>query len=278
MRHLFFVSCWLLCEWRSVIRVRVAVELALQDPRVILHHYQSLKAHNQNESTEIDNVFVRRQERDQQTQQVERQLEELQRVAAAKMDSLPPAKREKYGRLLEENRALSEEVRNKQSELERINADIEDAENELRRDPYRDDYARLEKMLLRVEHERDELEEEAKQTSLDPAEARERLLAKAKQDNARLMQLGQRLQEVQDTVVRKRNVRSSLAHALVVGLRRRAMARVVVGASCCLLAALANQPRGDCRLLRTLSKTWKSARAKLGIVRSTRCCTSATKK
>ena len=126
------------------------------------------------------------------------------------MNSLPRDKQELYGRLLEENRDLTEQIRGKQAELERMNFDIDEVEQQLRRDPYRDEYARLEKMLGRVERERGELEEEAAQTSLDPAEARERLLAKAREDNQRLMDMAERLEGMQDAIARKRQTLQDL--------------------------------------------------------------------
>lgn len=181
------------------------------DPREIHHYFNSLRARNQHEAKEIDNVFLRRQERDQQTAQVDQQLQQLQHQAAEKMNSLPHDKQQLYHRLLQENGALGEDIRNKQAELERLNADIDEVEQQLRRDPYRDEYARLEKMLTRVEREREQLEEEAAQTSLDPAEARAKLLEKAREDNARLVQLAERLQDVQDTISRRRSTLQDLA-------------------------------------------------------------------
>lgn len=114
---------------------------------------------------------------------------------------------------------LADDIRAKQSDLERLNMDIDEVEQQLRRDPYRDEYARMEKMLGRVERERAELEEEAAQTSLDPEEARAKLLAKARDDNNRLMQLGERLSEVQDTIARKRTVRGRGSWKLEAGVR-----------------------------------------------------------
>lgn len=184
------------------------------DPREINHYFNSLKARNQHESEEIDNIFVRRQERDAQTQGIEQELERLQQVASNKMNSLPQHQQEKYRRLVEENRALMNDIRVKQGDLERLNQEIEDAETELRRDPYRDDYARLEKMLARVERERTELDAEAKETSLDPAEARERLLARAREDNARLMDLSSQLERTTATVAEKRSVLADLEQDL----------------------------------------------------------------
>lgn len=181
------------------------------DPREIHHYFQSLKARNEHEAKEIDNVFLRRQDRDRQTHRIEEQIARLNEMAAAKMNALPRDKQEMYGRLLDENRHLAEDLNGKQSELERLNREIAEVEEQLRRDPYRDEYGRLEKQLGRVERERAQLEEEAAQTSLDPAEAREKMLARAREDNQRLVTLTDRLKDVQEEVARKRKVASDLS-------------------------------------------------------------------
>ena len=58
------------------------------DPREIHHYFNSLRARNQHEAKEIDGVFLRRQERDQQTQGVEQQLAQVRRAAWAAAGSL----------------------------------------------------------------------------------------------------------------------------------------------------------------------------------------------
>lgn len=92
-----------------------------------------------------------------------------------------------------------------------MNARINEMEEALRRDPHRDEFARLHKHYGRVDKERHQLREEVRQTELDPAKAREQLLAKAREDNARLLELTDTLKEVQDDIDRKKQVANDLA-------------------------------------------------------------------
>jgi len=64
-------------------QLRQLTSLTFQDPREIHHYFNSLKARNEHEAKEIDNVFLRRQDRDAQTNEIERNLQQVRCVRMA---------------------------------------------------------------------------------------------------------------------------------------------------------------------------------------------------
>mmetsp|Transcript_21333 Transcript_21333/g.75175 ORF Transcript_21333/g.75175 Transcript_21333/m.75175 type:complete len:604 (-) Transcript_21333:508-2319(-) len=181
------------------------------DPGEIEHYHMGLKAKNEAEAKQVDSVFMERQERDQATARVEEQIARVMDEAAAKMNSLPPEKQARYHQLRDENRALGEQIGARQRELEELNASIHDLEEQLRRDPWRDEYSRLEKAHARVSKELAAAREEAAEASLDPAEARERLLRKVKDDTASMQRVDREVEEVKDEVRRLEKTAADLA-------------------------------------------------------------------
>jgi hypothetical protein len=129
---------------------------------------------------------------------------------------------------MDENRVLGQEVGGMQHELELLNAQVEGAEAELRRDRVRDEYALMDKKVgevicffahiscmcvlaslspLQMTHLRREkasLDDEMSATRLDPAEARDKLLGKVKEDNARIQTIDRALRQAEEDNVARR--------------------------------------------------------------------------
>jgi len=181
------------------------------NPAEIEHYHMSLKAKNESEAKQVDQVFMERQQRDAATQRVEEQIAHMQEEAARKMNSLPPEKQERYRALMRENEHLTEEIGGRQRELEELNASIHELEEQLRRDPWRDEYARLEKAHARVSKELEAAREEAAEASMDPAEARERLLRKVKDDTASMQRVDREVEEAKGEVRRLEKTAADLA-------------------------------------------------------------------
>lgn len=68
-------------------------------------------------------------------------------------------------------------------------------------------YRQLERQLERLEMEREELREEARSLNVDPAEARRRLLEKAKADTERMQHVNATLAELETANREAREVR-----------------------------------------------------------------------
>lgn len=180
------------------------------DPADITQYHAALKRRNEYEAGEIDKIFMQRQDRERAIADIEEQMRVIQSRAAAKLDSLPEAARDEYRRLLEENERFSGEITQMQAQLESYNLRISHAEEELGRDRWREEGQRLEKQIGRLRAQLSELQEEARDAEMDPAEMRERLFSKVKSDNEKLATLARRLEEIEEDNEGKRRTIADL--------------------------------------------------------------------
>ena len=171
----------------------------------------AVRRRNEALARELDAVFVERQERERGAARLEEQVGELQRQSEARINSLPAQQVHEYRAMAQETRALAQEAQALQAELERLNAQVEQAEGELRRDRVRDEYALLERRLAHLQRERAQLDEELGATRLDPAEARDKLLAKVKEENARIQQAEKQLRAAEEAAAQRRKAIAEVA-------------------------------------------------------------------
>ena len=95
-----------------------------------------------------------------------------------------------------------------QNDLEQMNKQIMYLENQLQEDRHREEHHRLTKMRERLAEERQSLVEEEEASHLDPATAREKLLGKVKQTNAKISKLDEHLKAL---TAENKNLRSTFS-------------------------------------------------------------------
>ena len=178
-------------------------------PPLFLHTFSHTLAHTP-PPPQVDQVLMERQERERGVARLEEQTAELLAAAEARIASLPPAAAAEYKRLQAESATLGREVEKKQGELEAVNAQVAAAEEALRRDRVRDEYAVAEKRLAALTAEVASLTEELSTSQLDPAAAREKLLARVKTDNARMQAVEKLLRSEEEGLAAKRQALQDL--------------------------------------------------------------------
>jgi len=117
-------------------------------------------------------VFLERREREEGIKRMEEAIEGLHKQAEARLATLPPALQQEYRQLQDNNKKMEQQVTQLQSELERVNGAVQEAEEHLRRDRNRQEYAGLERKLHVFKREQSSLEEQRRIADMDPAEAR----------------------------------------------------------------------------------------------------------
>ena len=159
------------------------------NPQEIYQFQMALKEKNSQFRREVDNVFEEKNERGQLIHKCEGEIDNIHRAAEEKIKTLDPHRQQTYRNLVEKNKNLSGQVSGMQHELEQMNKQIHFHEGQLQEDRYRDEHHKLERMKVRLTEERESLKEEEEASKLDPAEAREKLLAKVKASNAKIASL-----------------------------------------------------------------------------------------
>lgn len=165
------------------------------DPSEIMGYQQQLNSRNRHEEEEVDKIFVRRQDRERATKELEDQIAGVHRAAENKLQSLAPEKLDRYRDLLAQSQNLSQVVADKQKEVSRVEGEIEELDSALRADVYRERCSELERQLTRMSKEKQQLQMDAETAQMDPKEAQRVLLQKVKEDNGKMAELEARLQD-----------------------------------------------------------------------------------
>ena len=184
------------------------------NPNEIYQFQVALRDKNSQYRREVDNIFEAKNEKGQLINKCENEIANIHDAAEKKIKALDPYKQQNYRNLLEKNKALTTQVGGMQHELEQMNAQIQYHETQIAEDRYRDEYHRLMKMRMRLAEEKGSLEEEEAASKLDPAEAREKLLAKVKQSNQKIATLDAHLKALNQENKEFRNSMAELEQEL----------------------------------------------------------------
>ncbi|DAZ99426.1 TPA: hypothetical protein N0F65_004059 [Lagenidium giganteum] len=168
------------------------------DPQEIRQVQEQLHHRNGKEAEEVDRIFILRQEQEKAVRRMEEEMNEIHMKHQEKINQLAPQKLQRYKELLEEHHQTEVEIEARSQELEMLMHAIHQKEAELSADRFRDEYEQLEKQARRLQRERDLVQDEAKTALMDPNEARALLLAKVKDDKAKLETLEKVLAVAED--------------------------------------------------------------------------------
>lgn len=163
------------------------------NPNEILQFQMALRNKNSEHRRDVDDVFEAKNEKHQLIHKCENEIASIHQAAEQKIQKLDPHRQQHYKNMMEKNKNVSNQVNGMQNELEQMNKQILYLEQQLQEDRYREEHHRLTKMRERLTEERQTLIEEEEASHLDPATAREKLLGKVKQTNAKIATLDEHL-------------------------------------------------------------------------------------
>lgn len=117
-----------------------------------------------------------------------------------KLQELDHDQRQEYQSLIVENKNLNNEINNQRGQLEEISARIQQAENRLRMDNQKLKGQHLKDQIAETESKRSDLELQLNESNLTFPEARDRLLAKIKEDNTFISNTDKRIKEIRRNI------------------------------------------------------------------------------
>ncbi|KAJ0403703.1 hypothetical protein ATCC90586_007514 [Pythium insidiosum] len=168
------------------------------DPAEIRQVQEQLHHRNGKEAEEVDRIFIMRQEQESAVRRMEGEMNEIHMKHQEKINQLAPQKLQRYKEMLEEHHQSEVEIEARSQELEMLLHAIHQKEAELSADRYREEYELLEKQARKLQKEREVVQEELKTAMMDPNEARAVLLAKVKDDKAKMETIEKVLQVAED--------------------------------------------------------------------------------
>lgn len=113
-----------------------------------------------------------------------------------KLNELDPDQRNEYENLLNENRQLVSNINAQRNDLEDLNMILSQADSKLRMDDKKQKYKMLKEQIVALERKKEDLEFQTNENNLSFPEARDRLLAKVKEDNNFIMNADKRTKDI----------------------------------------------------------------------------------
>mmetsp|Transcript_15160 Transcript_15160/g.12902 ORF Transcript_15160/g.12902 Transcript_15160/m.12902 type:complete len:383 (+) Transcript_15160:604-1752(+) len=117
-----------------------------------------------------------------------------------KINELDPDQRSEYDSLINENRQLIQSINAQRNELEEVNYALAQAESKLRLDHTKQKYIQLKDQSVALSKRKEDLEIQTNENNLSFPEARDRLLAKVKEDNASIQSTDKRIREIRQLI------------------------------------------------------------------------------
>jgi len=165
-------------------------------PEDIRNMYEHIKTQNDKFKAQLDDLFIERKTQEEQIQAIESQLHEIHQAAEMKLNELDPEQRAEYEDLVNENRVLIQNINAQRNQLDDINGALGQAEARLRLDHNKQRYIQLKEQTVELERKKGDLEVQTNENNLSFPEARDRLLAKVKEDNSVIQNTEKRIREV----------------------------------------------------------------------------------
>lgn len=165
-------------------------------PEDLRNMYEHIKTQNDKFKAQLDDLFIERKTQEEQIQAIESQLHEIHQAAEMRLNELDPDQRAEYEDLVNENRVLIQHINAQRNQLDDINGALGQAEARLRLDHNKQRYIQLNEQTIELERKKGDLEVQTNENNLSFPEARDRLLAKVKEDNSVLQNTEKRIREV----------------------------------------------------------------------------------
>lgn len=177
------------------------------NPLEIMRFQKHVREHNEAQAKDVDQVFIQRQQREAATKDILDQIKGLEAKTQAKIATLDEEKAARYATQHEVLINLKERARKGLAQIEQMKVQIRSLEDEIQNNTFRNEFADRNKKFNRLKKETGNLEMDLESMLMDPAEARQKLLAKVKNTNQEVKEL-----KLQCEVVIKENdsLRSNL--------------------------------------------------------------------
>lgn len=178
-----------------------------------------LKAKNQRESQVLDDIFLQRQQKENQVREIEKAIEDERRKAEAQINELEPSRRTLYFEMKEQNTQYSIDIQQRQVDLDNLSGTIASLQKEVRHDGSKLRALVAYEKLSELRSKKKEIEEALKAMGSEtgPIE-KNRLLEQVKEDNQETSAMERKIGELEEQSQRLKEALSQLEIELESGL------------------------------------------------------------
>ena len=148
------------------------------NPLEIMRFQKHVRERNDSKTKEVDAVFIQRQQREAATKDILDQIKALEEKTQQKIATLDEEKAARYAAQHENLTKLKERAGRGHAQIEQMKVQIHALEDEINNNAFRNEFDERTKKLARLKKETGNLEMDLDSLNMDPAEARQKLLAK----------------------------------------------------------------------------------------------------
>jgi chromosome segregation ATPase len=153
---------------------------------------------------DLDRIFMQRKQREQDTLQVEDQIEGIHRSIQKRLNDLEPGKLRAYNDLMMKQKELQDRFLSSEKRLNDINNAIRNYESDEKSNSLRKEYMALEKQSQNLKKDSESLQEELDIASLDPREANQKFSARVNYFKQNTTNLDARCQSMKEELANAR--------------------------------------------------------------------------
>eukprot|EP00056_Hartaetosiga_gracilis_P012463 m.199004 g.199004 ORF g.199004 m.199004 type:complete len:585 (-) comp13692_c3_seq1:662-2416(-) len=163
--------------------------------------YEEMKARNDREANEVDNIFSSRNKVEGHIKEVEADIEEEKRAKENIVDEMNDEEHALYEQMSAESAQLQQQIEEQQSLVDKLAADAAALQKELDNSPIKKEAAALLDQIAAMKVKRDKLVEEMqKEAMLSPEMLKENLIQQVKDDNIEINAMERKYVEVQSRI------------------------------------------------------------------------------
>ncbi|XP_067002650.1 intraflagellar transport protein 74 homolog isoform X2 [Anabrus simplex] len=163
---------------------------------------QELKNRNNEEASQIDQLFAQRQQKEEIIKQLEMEIEQERHMAQNLLEAMSPPLKERYSDLQHTSTQLQQQMEVLQQQLDSLTARKNSLEDQISVSQIKQEAVRLHHKLLDAEDKRAALIAEEK-TRATPAQEREQLFQRVKEDNAEMATMDRQIAELKESIRKK---------------------------------------------------------------------------
>lgn len=147
---------------------------------------QHIRMQNDRLRGNLDELFLERKAMEDEISNIEGEVIEINSQAEQRLNELDPEQKQEYFRLQVENKTLDEEINHKRNVLENVNSRLIEADSRLRTDVLKQKAHHLREQKQTLLRRKEDLEVQTNEQNLSFPEARDRLLARVKEDSLQI--------------------------------------------------------------------------------------------
>lgn len=172
-----------------------------------MHMADNMAIKNRQMGQDLDRIFMQRKQRENETQQIEEQIENIHHIIQKRINDMEPGRLRAYNELMVRQKDLQDRMLQCETRLNHVNTTVRSYEADEKTNALRKEYLALERNYQSLRKDSEAIREELEIASLEPKDAHTRFVARVnslknntKSMEERATQLRQKIETMRNSV------------------------------------------------------------------------------